>query len=519
MAAAVDSGRRRQRGGLGRACAVSRVALRTPRHLMGLPRTRGLDGGRRWQWRCLLVPVGLALAPGSPHCNTCGLLRHRKALIACLADLRKNTWRGASSSQMAALHVLAVSCCRDTLITPAGVSPRPRGTDSEQPRARLTPERSCGPAGRCCQPCEAWVSRQDPHTHARGRWGWTAAPPTSGADLGRRHSLLTNACPCRRPRCHSTAATMLTPEQIQQFEQDGGWQRHAAAAGKCCLRSLARTMAAAHPLPACPHPCRLPGPRGLCFPRGGPGAEGPRRGAGARVPALRGRSIRCRAAGCGRQAAELLASPSTGCLPHVQVEGFEPDSISVFSTRGNHQAKKTDRCAEEGGKLELERVGCCAAQPCGAQPLLPHPACPRSSFLDSASAVSFFFEEGALDGEGRLVAPKNRAINKIGHGAGGGAGGCACCCMPASNSLTPPELPDWHSHTRPPCPLPTAMHDLDPVFRRWSRSDKVAQLMAALGFLRPLPVQVRAWHCMQRGALAPTRPRPSTSLLDPTPHS
>jgi hypothetical protein len=35
------------------------------------------------------------------------------------------------------------------------------------------------------------------------------------------------------------------------------------------------------------------------------------------------------------------------------------------------------------------------------------------------------------------------------------------------------------------------MHDLDPVFRRWSRGSRVADLMAALGYQRPLPVQVR----------------------------
>ena len=34
-----------------------------------------------------------------------------------------------------------------------------------------------------------------------------------------------------------------------------------------------------------------------------------------------------------------------------------------------------------------------------------------------------------------------------------------------------------------------AMHDLDPVFRDWSRSDKVAQLLQDLGFQQPLPVQ------------------------------
>ena len=34
-----------------------------------------------------------------------------------------------------------------------------------------------------------------------------------------------------------------------------------------------------------------------------------------------------------------------------------------------------------------------------------------------------------------------------------------------------------------------AMHDLDPVFRDFSRSDKVAQLLRALNYKCPLPVQ------------------------------
>ena len=33
------------------------------------------------------------------------------------------------------------------------------------------------------------------------------------------------------------------------------------------------------------------------------------------------------------------------------------------------------------------------------------------------------------------------------------------------------------------------MHDLDPVFRDWSRSAKIAQLLQDLGFQQPLPVQ------------------------------
>jgi hypothetical protein len=36
-------------------------------------------------------------------------------------------------------------------------------------------------------------------------------------------------------------------------------------------------------------------------------------------------------------------------------------------------------------------------------------------FLDSANNISFFYEEGALDADGALVIPKERAINKIAH--------------------------------------------------------------------------------------------------------
>ena len=33
------------------------------------------------------------------------------------------------------------------------------------------------------------------------------------------------------------------------------------------------------------------------------------------------------------------------------------------------------------------------------------------------------------------------------------------------------------------------MHDVDPVFRAFSRSDKMAQLLRSLRYKRPLPVQ------------------------------
>ena len=70
-------------------------------------------------------------------------------------------------------------------------------------------------------------------------------------------------------------------------------------------------------------------------------------------------------------------------------------------------------------------------------------------FLESGDRVRFFFEEDAFDAAGRLSKEKARAINKIGH----------------------------------------ALHDLDPAFRRFSRTAALASLAAALGYERPLLVQ------------------------------
>ncbi|MDI1429153.1 phytanoyl-CoA dioxygenase family protein [Polyangium sorediatum] len=70
-------------------------------------------------------------------------------------------------------------------------------------------------------------------------------------------------------------------------------------------------------------------------------------------------------------------------------------------------------------------------------------------FLASGDKVRFFYEEGALGPDGRLRVPKERALNKIAH----------------------------------------AMHDLDPVFDRFSRTPALAALTAELGLARPVLVQ------------------------------
>jgi len=70
-------------------------------------------------------------------------------------------------------------------------------------------------------------------------------------------------------------------------------------------------------------------------------------------------------------------------------------------------------------------------------------------FLNSANNISFFFEENAFNSDGALKQDKELSINKIGH----------------------------------------ALHDLDPVFDRFSRANNIAQLSRDLGVNNPLLLQ------------------------------
>ena len=70
-------------------------------------------------------------------------------------------------------------------------------------------------------------------------------------------------------------------------------------------------------------------------------------------------------------------------------------------------------------------------------------------FLTSGDKIRFFFEENAFNADGTLKYEKEKSINKIGH----------------------------------------ALHDLDPVFDHFSRSQNIKDLAAALGFKDPLLLQ------------------------------
>lgn len=70
-------------------------------------------------------------------------------------------------------------------------------------------------------------------------------------------------------------------------------------------------------------------------------------------------------------------------------------------------------------------------------------------FMTSGDKIRFFFEENAFNVDGSLKFEKERSINKIGH----------------------------------------ALHDLDPLFDRFSRSPEIKALTAAIGLRQPLLLQ------------------------------
>ncbi|KAG6538416.1 phytanoyl-CoA dioxygenase-like isoform X2 [Zingiber officinale] len=70
-------------------------------------------------------------------------------------------------------------------------------------------------------------------------------------------------------------------------------------------------------------------------------------------------------------------------------------------------------------------------------------------FFESAEKISFFFEEKAFGDDGCLKQPKELSINKVGH----------------------------------------ALHEIDPVFKKFSTSDKLLGMLFSLDYKKPVVIQ------------------------------
>lgn len=131
-------------------------------------------------------------------------------------------------------------------------------------------------------------------------------------------------------------------------------------------------------------------------------------------------------------------------LTATELARYERDGFLVLE--GFAERTACDRLRERAGELVA------AFDPRGVRSIFSTQEQTRTSddyFLNSGDKIRFFFEEEAFDSEGRLRRSKERSINKIGH----------------------------------------ALHDLDPVFNRFSRTRKLAALADDLGYARPLLIQ------------------------------
>lgn len=90
-----------------------------------------------------------------------------------------------------------------------------------------------------------------------------------------------------------------------------------------------------------------------------------------------------------------------------------------------------------------------------------------------AESISVLTEK-AFDEDGNLKQPKQLAINKVGHGNLLFITYCQKSCF-ILISLT--------------CGTAAALHEKDPVFNKFSSSDKVSGMLRSLGYQRPVVIQ------------------------------
>ncbi|KAG2434181.1 hypothetical protein HXX76_007907 [Chlamydomonas incerta] len=146
---------------------------------------------------------------------------------------------------------------------------------------------------------------------------------------------------------------------------------------------------------------------------------------------------------CVVASAYKTAAPQLGTLSEEQVDKFHRDGFLVLE-----KFASPEECAALKTRMD-QLLHDFDPQTISIFSTKNQAATTDNYFLRSASDIGFFFEDKAFDEAGHLRQAKELSINKVGH----------------------------------------ALHDLDPVFRQFSRSAAVCNVLRSLGYARPLPVQ------------------------------
>ncbi|KAL3735095.1 hypothetical protein ACJRO7_024268 [Eucalyptus globulus] len=130
---------------------------------------------------------------------------------------------------------------------------------------------------------------------------------------------------------------------------------------------------------------------------------------------------------------------------------LSPDQLEFFSSQGYLVMESFARPEEIDAMMRrmeqlVDEFDCSTASIFSTKNQQQHT---DDYFYESAENVSFFFEEKAFGDDGNLKQPKQLSINKVGH----------------------------------------ALHELDPVFKAFSSSEKFCGMLLSLGYRRPIIIQ------------------------------